>query len=127
MTFIMLEYILNRGVLKLKTRVKDDAKKDFVKAKAEASKDRILPTKKEVAKLELKDAIEKEQGRQLLEKEEKEMSGMMMDPTTIYSAAYEDASVGVTAERSDDPIYFSALVQNGEAEKEYTDTFVGSK
>lgn len=43
-TFILLEYLLNRTVFGMKSTVKAEEKKDFIKAKAEAKIDKIIPT-----------------------------------------------------------------------------------
>jgi large-conductance mechanosensitive channel len=66
MTFMILEYILNRKIVGLKSTVKDDNMKDFAKAKATAG-DNIIPTQKEVKDLEKKEYIEKKAGEKLIE------------------------------------------------------------
>lgn len=46
-TFLLLEYFLNRTVFGLKSTIKSEQEKDFVKSKAEAKLDTIIPTKTE--------------------------------------------------------------------------------
>lgn len=46
-TFVLLEYFLNRSIFGLKSTIKKAQEKDFVKAKAEAKLDAIIPTKAE--------------------------------------------------------------------------------
>jgi large-conductance mechanosensitive channel len=61
MTFITLEYILNRNVIGLTSTIKTENKLDFAKSKAEA-KENIIPTLKEAKNIIKVDNLEKKTG-----------------------------------------------------------------
>ena len=85
MTFVILEYLLNRNIIGLSSTIKSDERLDFAKAKAEA-KESIIPTQKEVNALEKTDKIEKQTGEIVKELEDKKMRNISKKaPTTLES------------------------------------------
>ncbi len=80
LTFLILEYILNRRIIGLKSSVKDDSKTDFVKSKAEAQQSIIPVDREEFHKIMKKDEIEKIAGEKLIDAEEKKMEMVAKQP-----------------------------------------------
>lgn len=72
MTFIILEYFLNRQIIGLKSSVQEQQKTDFVKAKAEANEN-IIPTHQEVQKLHQQEKLEKQAGQKIVKQDEKNL------------------------------------------------------
>ena len=69
-TFILLEYFLNNNILKLKTNIKQEEKKDFIISKAKVENelnDNIIENKKKIDILNHKDKII---GDEIVRKEE---------------------------------------------------------
>jgi large-conductance mechanosensitive channel len=74
MTFVIMEYFLNRKIIGLKSQVKDEEKKDFVKAKAEANAhDNIIATQQDVKWLEKQERLEKQAGINLAKIDQKQL------------------------------------------------------
>jgi large-conductance mechanosensitive channel len=91
LTFVMLEYLLNRNVLGLKSVVKDAEKINYVKSKTEA-KESIIPTEAEVVKLDKEEKAETNAGKQLQKIEEKDVKKSETDT---------NASIAVIASKSE--------------------------
>lgn len=69
-TFILLEYFLNNNILKLKTNIKEQEKKDFIIAKAKletSNNESIIDNKKKIDIINHKDKII---GEEIVKKEE---------------------------------------------------------
>jgi len=69
-TFILLEYFLNNNILKLKTNIKEQEKKDFIIAKAKletTNSESIIDNKKKIDIINQKDKII---GEEIVKKEE---------------------------------------------------------
>jgi hypothetical protein len=69
-TFILLEYFLNNNILKLKTNIKEQEKKDFIIAKAKletSNNESIIDNKKKIDIINHKDKII---GKEIVKKEE---------------------------------------------------------
>lgn len=69
LTFVMLEYVLNRKFIGLKSTIKDGDKINYIKAKQEA-KESIIPTQAAVQQLEKEEKVEKVAVKQLKRIEE---------------------------------------------------------
>lgn len=71
LTFILLEYVLNRRIIGLSTTVRQEAKAEFAKAKAAAATEKIIPDDKDLEVLEKRIEFEKEAGKQMINNEKK--------------------------------------------------------
>ncbi len=69
LTFILLEYVLNRRIIGLSTTVRQEAKAEFAKAKASAATENIIPDNKDLEVLEKRIEFEKEAGKQMINNE----------------------------------------------------------
>lgn len=69
LTFLMLEYFLNRNIIGLRSTVKTREQHEFVKSKVEA-KASIIPTKREVKHLKEQEKLEDKAGHKIMEMEE---------------------------------------------------------
>ena len=72
MTFVLLEYFLNRWLIGMRTTVPDEDNERFVKAKA-AAKENIIPDKKDAVLLDKKIKLEEVTGEILIKKEEQKL------------------------------------------------------
>ena len=79
MTFVLLEYFLNRWLIGMRTTVADEDSERFVKAKA-AAKENIIPDKKDAVLLDKKIKLEEVTGKNLIKKEELELQKMPLAP-----------------------------------------------
>jgi large-conductance mechanosensitive channel len=80
MTFILLEYILNRWIVGMRTTVPEKESAQFAKAKA-AAKESIIPDKKDAELLEKKIKLEEVTGEKLIQKEEQILKSIPLAPT----------------------------------------------
>ncbi len=80
MTFILLEYILNRWIVGMRTTVPEKESAQFAKAKA-AAKENIIPDKKDAELLEKKIKLEEVTGEKLIQKEEQILKSIPLAPT----------------------------------------------
>ena len=95
LTFILLEYVLNRRIIGLKSNVTDDTKIDFLKSKAEA-KGSFIPDQEQLLKMrvrEEKDAhiIDKVKDKDIIDdKEKKKVTAEMekFDLADYYKLAH---------------------------------------
>jgi large-conductance mechanosensitive channel len=69
LTFILLEYVLNRRIIGLSTTVRQEAKAEFAKAKASAATEKIIPDDKDLEVLEKRIMFDKETGEQMIDNE----------------------------------------------------------
>lgn len=76
MTFILLEYILNRWIVGMRTTVPEKDSAQFAKAKA-AAKENIIPDKKDAELLEKKIKLEEVTGEKLIQKEEQNLKNVV--------------------------------------------------
>lgn len=90
MTFILLEYVLNRNVIGMKTIVKEDQKINFVKSKTDVN-DNIIPTKEEVKQLEKEQKVEEKAAIQIKSMEQKTINQAANDP---------NKSIAIVADRT---------------------------
>ena len=72
MTFVLLEYFLNRWLIGMRTTVAEEDNQRFVKAKA-AAKENIIPDNKDLVLLDKKIKLEEVTGKNLIKKEEQEL------------------------------------------------------
>jgi large-conductance mechanosensitive channel len=79
MTFILLEYILNRWIVGMRTTVPEQDSAQFAKAKA-AAKENIIPDKKDAELLEKKIKLEEVTGEKLIQKEEQILKSIPLAP-----------------------------------------------
>lgn len=70
LTFILLEYILNRRIIGLSTTVRQEAKAEFAKAKVAAAREKIIPDNHDIDMLEKRIEYDKETGQRMLNTEE---------------------------------------------------------
>lgn len=91
MTFVILEYLLNRSILGLKSSVKENDKASFFKAKSGAEQNIIPTSEAEVKKNIIKDELEKEVGKHIVKQETAQLAkvaetaakgGQVQVPTT---------------------------------------------
>jgi large-conductance mechanosensitive channel len=71
LTFIILEYFLNRNIIGLKSTIKEDQKKDFAKSAAAADHESIIPSVRDVQKVEDKVKADKAEGKNIIKLDEK--------------------------------------------------------
>jgi large-conductance mechanosensitive channel len=102
LTFFMLEYLLNRNVLGLRSVVKEGEKINYVKAKAEA-KENIIPTKQEVKQLEKEEKAEDKAGKQLQKIEDKNVKRADKDSSTAISVVADKSKI-ITDESKVKPV-----------------------
>lgn len=74
LTFIIMEYILNRWIIGVKTTIKDSDKMTYVKAKADAKTSDIIPTQEQIHIIKKQEAEDDKLGKKLLQKEEKKVT-----------------------------------------------------
>jgi large-conductance mechanosensitive channel len=86
LTFFILEYVLNRRIIGLKSAVVDDNRTDFVKSKAQAG-ERIIPNEEEIQQVFEKQHIEKVAGAKLARAEEKTMEKVATTPVNDLASA----------------------------------------
>jgi large-conductance mechanosensitive channel len=79
MAFVLLEYFLNRKIIGMKSVVKTENTKDFVKAKAQA-KESIVPTRTEMKELEKTEKIEEKAGMKMMKLDEKKIKNVAEAP-----------------------------------------------
>lgn len=79
MAFILLEYFLNRTIIGMKSVVKTEDTKDFVKAKAQA-KESIVPSKTEIKEMEKTEKIEERAGEKMTKLDEKKIESVAKTP-----------------------------------------------
>lgn len=82
MAFVLLEYFLNRKIIGMKSVVKTENTKDFVKAKVQAHES-IVPTKTEMKELEKTEKIEEKAGKKMMKLDEKKMENVAEAPIKI--------------------------------------------
>tara|TARA_B110001450_G_scaffold246563_1_gene260732 strand:+ start:38 stop:613 length:576 start_codon:yes stop_codon:yes gene_type:complete len=83
-TFILLEYFLNNNILKLKTNIKQEEKKDFIISKAKVENDYnngIIESKKKIDILNKKDKII---GNEIVRKEEELLDNLSIKKNKDY-------------------------------------------
>lgn len=80
MTFVVLEYLLSRSIIGLKTSVKREAKPDFVKAKVEAGEN-IIPTTHEVQKLDEEIEGDIKDGKKIIKAEKTKAENTVSTPS----------------------------------------------
>lgn len=83
-TFILLEYFLNNNILKLKTNIKQEEKKDFIISKVKVENDfndDILENKKKIDMLNKKDKII---GHEIVRKEEELIDNLSIKKNKDY-------------------------------------------
>jgi hypothetical protein len=83
-TFVLLEYFLNNNILKLKTNIKQEEKKDFIISKAKVENDLnngILENKKKIDILNHKDKII---GDEIVRKEEELLDNLSIKTNKDY-------------------------------------------
>lgn len=83
-TFVLLEYFLNNNILKLKTNIKQEEKKDFIISKAKVENDfnnGIIENKKKIDILNEKDKII---GNEIVRKEEELIDNLSMKKNKDY-------------------------------------------
>lgn len=86
MTFIVLEYILNRKIIGLKSSVRQEEKKDFVVSKSEAKNENIIPTKQDIMEIKKKVIVDEAAGNRISHASEKKMEEVASNnkqPTNI--------------------------------------------
>ena len=93
MTFLLLEYFLNRNIIGLKSTVKEGDKTDFVKSKVEAH-ERILPTQADIHKYQKKEQLEKQAGRKIVQLDEKKLETTANINTTTNTGGLTSAATG---------------------------------
>ena len=93
MTFVLLEYLLNRRIIGLKSTVKEDQKSDYLKAKAEANEP-ILATHRDAEKIEKKDRLEKQAGKNIQKQDDKKLESVAAGqvPPTVTKETYAERS-----------------------------------
>ena len=67
LTFVLLEYVLNRKLIGLKSTIKSDEEIDYIKSKAEA-KVSIIPNQEQIDKIKVLDERETKVGKTLVDK-----------------------------------------------------------
>lgn len=72
MTFVLLEYFLNRWIIGMRTTVPEKEQERFVKSKA-AAKENIIPDRKDAVLLDKKIKLEEVTGEILIKKEEQKL------------------------------------------------------
>jgi large-conductance mechanosensitive channel len=92
LTFFMLEYLLNRNILGLRSVVKENEKINYVKSKAEA-KENIIPTQQEVKQLEKEEKAEDKAGKQLQKIEDKNVKRADTDSSTAISVVADKSKI----------------------------------
>jgi hypothetical protein len=81
---MLLEYFLNNNILKLKTNIKEQEKKDFIIAKAKVETDAntsIIENKKKIDILNQKDKII---GEEIVKKEEEIIDNLSLNKNKDY-------------------------------------------
>lgn len=73
LTFIIMEYILNRWIIGVKTTIKDGDKLTYIKAKADAKNSDIIPNQEQIHIIKKQEAEEDKLGKKLLLKDEKKI------------------------------------------------------
>jgi large-conductance mechanosensitive channel len=82
LTFVILEYVLNRRIIGLKSEVKEADQKNFIKAKLGAE-DGIIPTQEQVRKLNVEQEKEKKMVKDIKKEElQQKNDNKPKDPVT---------------------------------------------
>jgi large-conductance mechanosensitive channel len=93
MTFVILEYFLNRRIFGLKSTVKDNDKISFLKAKSGANEKVIIASSAELERRKKKDEIETKLGKEITRKENAQLLGMdKVDVTEKKKEQYKGVS-----------------------------------
>lgn len=81
MTFVMLEYVLNRSIIGLRTTIPEQSKSAFAKSK-EAAKESIIPDEKGRELIQKQIIMEEKTGKNLIQRDEHVLKGILK-PTTM--------------------------------------------
>lgn len=76
LTFLLLEYVFYRGILQLKTTVREDSRPDFLKSKAAAANEKLIPDERDREIMEKQTKVEEVTGKILLRQEKQEIETM---------------------------------------------------
>lgn len=85
MTFIVLEYVLNRKIIGLKSSVRQEEKRNFAASKAEAKKENIIPTEEDIKVIQKKQIVDEVAGEKISQAEDKKMEEVALYPNNIKS------------------------------------------
>ena len=76
LTFLLLEYVFYRGILQLKTTIREESRPEFLKSKAAAANEKIIPDERDREIMEKRLKVEEETGKLLLRQEKQEIETM---------------------------------------------------
>ncbi len=75
LTFVIMEYILNRWIIGVKTSIKESDKASFIKAKADAKASDIIPDQEQIHVIKKQDAEEAKLGQKMIKQDIKKIVG----------------------------------------------------
>jgi large-conductance mechanosensitive channel len=94
LTFIILEYLLNRNILGMKSIIKEADKINFVKAKSGANEN-IIPTQTEMRKLDKEEEAEEKAGTAIKKMEENTINKAQTDTNAAIALVADKSKVNV--------------------------------
>ena len=90
LTFFVLEYIVNRQIIGLKSTVKQDAKMDFIKSKDAAKHDTIIPISgKDINKIYNKEIIDKQELKEVHSVETQKQTDKLHKATSTLDTFFQ--------------------------------------